>query len=113
MKTIMKALAILVLSAGLAAAQDMTGFSSKHAPAVSPEQLLFFDHNSPLGTPTANPKPHTTVLASPDGADDVVSVQYRWQVAGDSACCPTGVGTVQYAIGAGGKLVTRGAVPNQ
>jgi hypothetical protein len=83
------------------------------ATAVSPEQLLFFDHNSPLGTPTANPKPRTTVIASPAGADDVVSVQYRWQVAGDSACCPTGVGTVQYAIGAGGKLVTRGAVPNQ
>ncbi len=80
------------------------------ATAVSAEQLLFFDHNSPLGTPTPNPKPHTTVLSS---TDDVVSVQYRWQVAGDSTCCPTGVGTVQYQIGAGGKLVTRGAVPNQ
>jgi hypothetical protein len=83
------------------------------ASAVSPEQLLFFDHNSPLGTPTPNPKPHTTVLSSSGDADDVVSVQYRWQVAGDSACCPTGVGTVQYQIGPNGKLVTRGAVPNQ
>jgi hypothetical protein len=83
------------------------------ATAVSPEQLLFFDHNSPLGTPTPNPKPHTTVLSSPADADDVVSVQYRWQVAGDSVCCPTGVGTVQYQIGPTGKLVTRGAVPNQ
>jgi hypothetical protein len=83
------------------------------ASAVSPEQLLFFDHNSPLGTPTPNPKPHTTVLSSSGDADDVVSVQYRWQVAGDSACCPTGVGTVQYQIGPDGKLVTRGAVPNQ
>lgn len=80
------------------------------ATAVSPEQLLFFDHNSPLGTPTPNPKPHTTVLSS---GDDAVRVQYRWQVAGDSACCPTGVGIVQYAIGPGGKLVTRGPVPNQ
>lgn len=80
------------------------------ATAVSPAQLLFFDHNSPLGTPTPNPKPHTTVLSS---GDDAVRVQYRWQVAGDSVCCPTGVGTVQYQIGPSGKLVTRGAVPNQ
>ena len=64
----------------------------------------------PIGTPTPNPKPHTTVLSA---SDDIVSVQYQWQVAGDSACCPTGKGTVQYQIGAGGKLVTRGAVPNQ
>jgi hypothetical protein len=83
------------------------------ATPASPTQLLFFDHSSPLGTPTPNPKPHTTVLASSNDADDVVSVQYRWQVAGDSMCCPTGVGTVQYQIGAGGKLVTRAAVPNQ
>lgn len=80
------------------------------ATAASPEQLLFFDHNIPLGTPTPNPKPYTTVLSS---SEDVVSVQYRWQVAGDSACCPTGKGTVQYQIGPRGKLVTRGAVPNQ
>jgi LppP/LprE lipoprotein len=78
--------------------------------AASPVQLLFFDHNIPIGTPTPNPKPLTTVLSA---TDDVVTVQYQWQVAGDSACCPTGKGTVQYQIGAGGKLVTRGAVPNQ
>jgi hypothetical protein len=78
--------------------------------ASSPAQLLFFDHNIPLGTPTPNPKPYTTVLNS---TDDVVRVQYQWQVAGDSVCCPTGVGTVQYQIGGDGKLVTRGAVPNQ
>ncbi|MFZ1164933.1 LppP/LprE family lipoprotein [Mycobacterium sp.] len=80
------------------------------ATAASPVQLLFFDHNIPLGNPTPNPKPHTTVLSA---TDDAVSVQYQWQVAGDSACCPTGKGTVQYRIGPGGKLVTRGAVPNQ
>jgi hypothetical protein len=78
--------------------------------AASPVQLLFFDHNIPLGTPTPNPKPRTTVVSA---TDDVVTVQYQWQVAGDSACCPTGKGTVQYQIGAGGKLVTVGAVPNQ
>jgi LppP/LprE lipoprotein len=63
-----------------------------NATAASPVQLLFFDHNVPLGTPTPNPKPHTTVLSA---TDDVVSVQYQWPVAGDSACCPTGKGTVQ------------------
>ena len=81
-----------------------------NATASSPAQLLFFDQNIPLGTPTPNPKPYTTVLYS---TDDVVRVQYQWQVAGDSACCPTGIGTVQYQIGPDGKLVTRGAVPNQ
>lgn len=80
------------------------------ATAASPVQLLFFDHNIPLGIPTPNPKPRTTVLSA---TDDAVSVQYQWQVAGDSACCPTGKGTVQYQIGPGGKLVTLGAVPNQ
>ncbi len=80
------------------------------ATAVSPQQLLFFDHNSPLGTPTPNPKPYTSVLSS---TDDAVSVQYRWQKAGDSMCCPSGVGIVAYQIGPNGKLVTRGAVPNQ
>ena len=62
-------------------------------------QLLFFDHNIPIGTPTPNPKPRTTVLSA---TDDVVTVQYQWQVAGDSACCPTGKGTAQYQIGANG-----------
>jgi hypothetical protein len=81
-----------------------------NATASSPAQLLFFDRNIPLGTPTPNPKPYTTVLSS---TEEVVRVQYQWQVAGDSACCPTGIGTVQYQIGPGGKLVTRGAVPNQ
>jgi LppP/LprE lipoprotein len=80
------------------------------ATASSPAQLLFFDHSIPLGTPTPNPKPYTSVLYS---TDDVVRVQYQWQVAGDSACCPTGIGTVQYQIGPNGKLVTRGTVPNQ
>jgi hypothetical protein len=67
--------------------------------AASPVQLLFFDHNIPLGTPTPNPKPRTTVVSA---TDDVVTVQYQWQVAGDSACCPSGKGTVRYQIGAGG-----------
>jgi hypothetical protein len=81
-----------------------------NATASSPDQLLFFDHNTPLGTPTPNPKPYTTVLLP---TDDTVRVQYQWQVAGDSACCPTGIGTVQYQIGPDGKLQARGPIPNQ
>lgn len=80
------------------------------ATASSAEQLLFFDRNTPLGTPTPNPKPYTTVLNS---TGDTVRVQYQWLVAGDAACCPTGIGTTQYQIGADGKLVARGPIPNQ
>jgi hypothetical protein len=82
---------------------------SKATPA-SAGQLLFFDRNTPLGTPTPNPKPYTTVFST---TDDTVRVQYQWQVAGDSQCCPTGIGTVQYQIGPDGKLQARGPIPNQ
>ena len=81
-----------------------------NATAASAEQLLFFDHNTPLGTPTPNPKPYTTVLYS---TVDTVTVQYQWQVARDSACCPTGIGTTQYHISSDGRLVARGTIPNQ
>ena len=76
----------------------------------TPQQLLFFDHNTPLGTPTASPKPYITVL--PPG-DDTVAVQYRWQVGSDQACCPTGVGTVKFQIGSDGKLRALGKIPHQ
>jgi hypothetical protein len=76
----------------------------------TPQQLLFFDHNTPLGTPTPNPKPYITVL--PPG-DDTVTVQYRWQVGSDQACCPTGVGTVKFQIGSDGKLQALGKIPHQ
>ena len=97
---------------GTPATAGCTGCRSgpRTATAVSPEQLLFFDHNSPLGTPDAKSQaPHDRA---------VVSVTMRcgfstWQVAGDSVCCPTGVGTVQYQIGPSGKFVTRGPVPNR
>lgn len=76
----------------------------------SPQQLLFFDHNRPLGSPTANPKPYITVLPP---SDDTVTVQYQWQKANDQLCCPTGIGTVTFRIGPDGKLQTVGKVPNQ
>ncbi len=76
----------------------------------TPQQLLFFDHNTPLGTPTPNPKPYITVLPP---ADDTVTVQYRWRKEKDDECCPTGVGTVKFRIGPDSKLEAVGKVPNQ
>lgn len=76
----------------------------------SPQQLLFFDHNAPLGSPTSNPKPYITVLPP---SDDTVTVQYQWQKGNDQLCCPTGIGTVKFRIGPDGKLQTLGKVPNQ
>ena len=76
----------------------------------TPQQLLFFDHNTPLGTPTPNPKPYITVLPP---SDDTLTVQYRWQVGSDQACCPTGAGTVKFQIGSDGKLQALGKIPHQ
>lgn len=76
----------------------------------TPQQLLFFDHNTPLGAPTPNPKPYITVL--PPG-DDSVTVQYRWRKGKDEECCPTGIGTVKFRIGPDSKLQALGKVPNQ
>lgn len=76
----------------------------------TPQQLIFFDHNRPLGTATPNPKPYITVLPP---SDDTVTVQYRWQKGNDQLCCPSGTGTVKFRIGADGKLQTDGKVPNQ
>ncbi len=76
----------------------------------TPQQLLFFDHNSPLGTATPNPKPYLTVLVP---SDDTVTVQYQWRKGNDQPCCPTGIGTVKFRIGSDGTLQTVGKVPNQ
>ncbi|HEU0189680.1 MAG TPA: LppP/LprE family lipoprotein [Mycobacterium sp.] len=79
------------------------------AMASSPEQLLFFDHDTPLGSPTTNPKPYTTVLSS---GEDTVTVQYQWQVGSDPSCCPTGIGTTRFRID-GGKLKAVDSIPDQ
>jgi hypothetical protein len=76
----------------------------------TPQQLLFFDHNTALGTPTPNPKPYITVLPP---ADDTVTVQYQWQAGSDQPCCPTGIGTVKFQIGSDGKLQALGKIPHQ
>lgn len=76
----------------------------------TPQQLLFFDHNTPLGAPTPNPKPYITVLPH---SDDTINVQYRWRVGNDELCCPTGNGTVKFQIGTDDKLHALGKIPNQ
>lgn len=76
----------------------------------TPQQLLFFDHNTPLGAPTPNPKPYITVLPP---SDDAVTVQYQWQVGKDEPCCPTGIGTVKFQIGSDGKLRASGKIPHR
>jgi hypothetical protein len=51
------------------------------ATASSPAQLLFFDHNIPLGTPTPNPKPYPSVLYSTRGEGPVpVAGRRRFRV---------------------------------
>jgi hypothetical protein len=76
----------------------------------TPQQLLFFDRNTPLGPATRNPKPYLAVLAP---SDDTVNVQYRWRTGNDQECCPTGVGTVKFQIGPDGKLKALGPIPHQ
>ncbi|MCV7163682.1 LppP/LprE family lipoprotein [Mycobacterium stomatepiae] len=76
----------------------------------TPQQLLFFDHNRPLGTPTPNPKPYITVLP---GGDDAVTVQYQWRTGNEEPCCPKGIGTVKFHIGPDGALQALGKIPHQ
>lgn len=76
----------------------------------TPQQLLFFDHNTPLGPATPNPKPYITVLPP---SDDTITVQYQWQKGNDQPCCPTGTGTVKFQIGPDGKLRALGKIPNE
>ncbi|BBY30696.1 LppP/LprE family lipoprotein [Mycolicibacterium sediminis] len=60
--------------------------------ADAPGQVLFFDRQTPIGTPTPQPRPYVAVV---DSGTDTVTVQYQWRQGGDQACCPTGIGTVR------------------
>ncbi|MGB3484971.1 MAG: LppP/LprE family lipoprotein [Mycobacterium sp.] len=77
--------------------------------ASSPQQVLFFDRNTPLGTPTSDPRPYITVLPS---GPEAVLVQYQWLVGDEPNCCPTGLGTVRFRIGAGGGLEALDPIPD-
>lgn len=74
----------------------------------SPQQVLFFNRNSPIGTPTPDPRPYITV--TPQGNDTAV-VQYQWRQAQEPACCPTGIGSARFTI-RDGKLEALDPIPN-
>jgi LppP/LprE lipoprotein len=76
----------------------------------SPQQVLFFEHQTPLGPATPQPRPYISVLTTT--TDDTVTVQYQWQQGGDPPCCPTGIGTVRFRIGDDGKLKAVDPIPN-
>jgi hypothetical protein len=73
----------------------------------SPQQVLFFDHNSPIGIPTPDPKPYVNVTTE---GNDTAVVQYQWRQGQDPACCPTGIGTVRFKV-KDGKLEALGPIP--
>jgi hypothetical protein len=74
----------------------------------SPGQVIFFDHNSPIGTATPDPRPYITVTAM---GEDTAAVQYQWRQAQEPACCPTGIATVRFKI-EDSKLKALDPIPN-
>ena len=74
----------------------------------SPGQVIFFDHNSPIGTATPDPRPYITVTAM---GDDTAAVQYKWRQGQDPACCPTGAASVRFKV-EDGKLKALDPIPN-
>jgi len=74
----------------------------------SPQQVLFFDRKSPIGTPTPDPRPYITIAAT---GNDTAAVQYQWRQGQDPACCPTGIATVRFKI-EDGKLKALDPIPN-
>ena len=82
--------------------------SPSNAEPNSPQQVLFFDRNTPLGTATPEPRPYINVQ---NAGDDTVVVQYQWQQDNDPPCCPTGIGTVRFRIGDDGKLKAIDPIP--
>ncbi len=61
----------------------------------SPQQVLFFAGQNPVGSPTPEPRPYISVL--PQGDHDAV-VQYQWRQGDDEPCCPTGIGTARVTL---------------
>lgn len=78
------------------------------ASASSPQQVLFFDRNTPLGTPTPEPRPYINVTTS---GDDTVTIQYQWIQGSEPNCCPTGIGTARFQLGSDGKLSALDPIP--
>jgi hypothetical protein len=76
--------------------------------ADSPQQVLFFDRNTAIGSPTPDPRPYISVAAL---GNSIASVQYQWRQNGEPACCPTGIGNVRMKID-NGKLSALDPIPN-
>jgi LppP/LprE lipoprotein len=83
--------------------------SPSDAAPDSPHQVLFFDHNSPIGTPTPDPRPYVAVVSS---SADTVTVQYQWKQGNEQPCCPTGIGTARFQVGDGLTLKALDPIPN-
>lgn len=68
---------------------------SSGAASDSPAQVLFFDGEKGVGSPTPDPRPYINVVAQ---GDHDASVQYQWRQGSDPACCPTGVGSARVTL---------------
>ena len=79
------------------------------ATASAPAQVLFFDRDTFLGTPTPDPKPYLTVVVS---GEDIATVQYQWLQGNDPDCCPTGIGSVRFQLDKDGTLEALDPIPN-
>ncbi len=73
----------------------------------SPQQVVFFNKNTMIGTPTANARPYITVTAS---APDSVTVQYQWEQVKDQPGMPTGIGSARFTVD-GGALKALDPIP--
>lgn len=73
----------------------------------SPQQVVFFNKNTMIGTPTPNARPYITVTAS---APDSVTVQYQWEQVKDQPGMPTGIGSARFTVD-GGALKALDPIP--
>lgn len=71
------------------------------------QQVVFFNKNTMIGTPTPTARPYITVTAS---APDSVTVQYQWQQPKDQPGMPTGIGSVRFTVD-GGALKALDPIP--
>jgi hypothetical protein len=75
---------------------------------TAPQHLLFFDHNTSLGTATPQARPYTTVIAT---SQDTITVNYQYEKSGDVTGKPTGVGQVRFQLGEDGKIKALDPIP--
>jgi hypothetical protein len=71
---------------------------------TAPQHLLLFDHNTPIGTATPQPRPYTTVLGS---GEDTITVSYQVGRPGENST----VSQVRFQLGTDGKLKALDPLP--